>query len=135
MKNIKGNYMKINHIAIYLSDLEEGRAFFEKYFGGKAGNKYENSSNGFSSYFISFEDDVSLELMSNTSLLEEQRIDKQIGFSHIAFSVGTKEKVLELTEQLRTDGYLVFSEPHSTGDGYFESCVSDSEGNRIEITI
>lgn len=127
--------MRIDHIAIYLSDLERGRAFFEKYFGGTAGEKYVNAAEGFSSYFVSFGDGTRLELMSNTDLLNEQRIDRQIGFSHIAFGAGTKERVLELTERLRADGFRVLSEPRSTGDGYFESCVADFEGNRIEITV
>lgn len=126
--------MKIEHIALYVSDLEKGREFFEKYFGGKSNEKYSNSL-GFSSYFITFADGARLELMTNQELLEENRIDKQIGYSHIAFSVGSKEKVLVITETLRRDGYEIVSEPRSTGDGYFESCVTDFEGNRVEITI
>ena len=32
------------------------------------------------------------------------------------------------------DGYPVISGPRVTGDGYYESCILDPEGNRIEIT-
>ena len=32
------------------------------------------------------------------------------------------------------DGYPVVSPPRVTGDGYYESCVLDSEGTRVEIT-
>ena len=39
-----------------------------------------------------------------------------------------------VTHQLRAAGYPVVSEPRTTGDGYYESCVLDPEGNRVEIT-
>jgi lactoylglutathione lyase len=56
------------------------------------------------------------------------------GLIHFAVSVGSKEKVDSLTEQLRKDGYAIVGEPRTTGDGYYESVVLDPEGNRIEIT-
>jgi lactoylglutathione lyase len=43
--------------------------------------------------------------------------------------------VVEITEKLRSDEYTIVSEPQTTGDGYFESCVLDSDGNRVEITV
>ena len=58
----------------------------------------------------------------------------QTGFAHLAFSAGSKAKVDELTSQLREAGFTVESGPRMTGDGYYESCVLDPEGNRIEIT-
>ena len=57
------------------------------------------------------------------------------GYVHIAFSVGSRERVDELTERLRSDGYEVLSGPRTTGDGYYESCVVSVEGNLIEITV
>ena len=49
-------------------------------------------------------------------------------------SVGSKEKVDQLTEQLRTDGFEIIGEPRTTGDGYYESVVADPDGNLVEIT-
>ena len=57
------------------------------------------------------------------------------GYIHLAFSVGSKEKVDELTEILKNDGYEVLSRPRTTGDGYYESCILGIEGNQIEITV
>ena len=57
------------------------------------------------------------------------------GYIHLAFSVGSKEKVDELTEILKNDGYEVLSGPRTTGDGYYESCILGIEGNQIEITV
>jgi hypothetical protein len=38
-----------------------------------------------------------------------------------------------LTERFRRDGCTIASEPRTTGDGYYESAVSDPEGNYIEL--
>lgn len=48
---------------------------------------------------------------------------------------GSKEKVDELTRLLESDGYEVISGPRTTGDGYYESCVTCIEGNQIEFTV
>jgi catechol 2,3-dioxygenase-like lactoylglutathione lyase family enzyme len=57
------------------------------------------------------------------------------GYAHIAFSVGSKEKVDALTVELKTAGYEVISDPRTTGDGYYESCIVAIEGNQIEVTV
>ena len=57
------------------------------------------------------------------------------GYAHVAFSVGSAEKVDELTALLKTDGYEVLSGPRTTGDEYYESCIVAVEGNQIEITV
>nr|WP_314463606.1 VOC family protein [uncultured Clostridium sp.] len=89
--------MKIEHVAMYVNDLEKAKEFFTIYFNGKA--------------------------LTRT------------GFIHAAFSTGSKENVDRLTSKLRQDGYEVISGPRTTGDGYYESCIVDLEGNQIEITI
>jgi lactoylglutathione lyase len=57
------------------------------------------------------------------------------GYSHIAFSVKTKEELDSLTEKIRSDGYEIISGPRTTGDGYYESCFIDIEDNQIEIAV
>lgn len=123
----------ITHAAIYTPDLERLKDFYIKYFGAKSNKKYENS-NGFSSYFLSFDSDVRLEIMSHTLLEVREVLEKVNGISHIAFSVGTKEDVVSLTNRLTDDGYRLYSPCRMTGDGYYESCIADPDGNRIEIT-
>ena len=56
-----------------------------------------------------------------------------MGYIHVAFSVGGKNRVDELTKQLEKDGYKIISQPRITGDGYYESCINDPENNQIEI--
>lgn len=52
----------------------------------------------------------------------------------ICITVGGKENVDKITEKIKNGGYEVISDPRTTGDGYYESCILDPEGNQIEIT-
>lgn len=90
----------------------------------------------FQSYFLYFDSGASLELMNMPNIPQNinDTILQYIGIIHIAISVGSTAKVDELTEILRKDGYTIVSEVRKTGDGYYESCILDPEGNRIEIT-
>lgn len=127
--------MKMGHVAMYVNDLEKARSFFEKYFEGTSNTLYENKETGFCSYFLSFEAGTSLELMSSPWMTDMEKPMARTGFVHIAFSVGSKTRVDELTNLLKKDGYEVVSGPRTTGDGYYESCILDFEGNQIEITV
>ena len=124
----------IEHIAIYTRDLERLRAFYRKYFDADSNIKYQNKT-GFSSYFLTFSSGARLEIMSHTALAGRDVIDMATGISHIALSVGSKENVAALTDRIVNDGYALLSPPRETGDGYFESCIADPDGNRIEVTV
>ena len=128
------NNMRIEHVAMYVNDLEKEKAFFETYFDAKAGDKYVHEEIGFSSYFLEFQDGARLELMHNTEMDDIEKYRKRTGFIHIAFTVGGKEDVDRITEIIKNDGYEVISGPRTTGDGYYESCILDPEGNQIEVT-
>lgn len=127
--------MRIEHVAMYVNDLERARDFFITYLNGKANGGYHNPTTDFRSYFISFEDGARLEIMHKPNMEDPEKMPDRTGFAHIAFSVGSKEKVDALTDILRKAGYEVVSGPRTTGDGYYESCIVGVEGNRIEITI
>lgn len=120
---------KIEHVAMYCHNLETIREFYEKYFGCKSGEKYTNSSNGFESYFLSFEYEARLEIMSKIAINESIKPTEYLGFTHRAISVGSKENVDNLTKKLRIDGFEVLGQPRTTGDGYYESVVLDPEMN------
>lgn len=126
----------IQHIALYCSDIEKMRTFYQKYFGAKSNEKYINAKKGFESYFLSFEEGASLEIMTKVGIASANEVPAEyLGLTHFAFAVGSEEKVNELTETLRKDGYEVVGEVRWTGDGFYESVVLDPEGNRLEITI
>ncbi len=127
--------MKIEHIAMYVNDLESVRDFFVKYFGAACNDGYYNSKTGFRSYFLLFDDGARLEIMNKPQMEDEVKSPVRTGYIHIAFSVGSKEKVDFLTQQMQEVGYEVVSGPRTTGDGYYESCIIGIEGNQIEITV
>ena len=126
--------MRIEHIAMYVNDLEAARDFFVKYFGAVSNEGYHNKTTDFRSYFLSFDDGARLELMKKPQMDDAEKTLNRTGYIHIAFSLGSKEAVDELTERLKNDGYQVISGPRTTGDGYYESCIVGIEGNQIEIT-
>lgn len=127
--------MKIDHIAMYVSDLEKAKEFFITYFQANANDGYHNQKTGFRSYFLSFGDGARLELMHKPQLTDAEKQTDRTGYIHIAFSVGSTEAVDTLTKKLAADGYRVVSGPRTTGDGYYESCIVALEGNLIEITV
>lgn len=126
--------MRIEHIAMYVNDLEKAKDFFMKYFNATPNEEYHNEKTNFRSYFLSFDDGARLEIMNKPNMVDSERQLTKTGYIHIAFSLGNKEAVNELTDKLKDDGYYVISEPRTTGDGYYESCIIGFEGNQIEIT-
>ncbi len=127
--------MRIEHIAMYVNDLERARDFFVTYLNGRSNEGYFNPTTGFRSYFISFEDGARLELMNSPDMTDSEKAMRRTGYHHLAFSLGSKAEVDELTARLSADGYAVISGPRTTGDGYYESCVVGVEGNIIELTV
>ena len=125
--------MKIEHVAMYVNELESARDFFVKYLGGVSNDGYHNKTTGFRSFFISFDDGARLEIMNKPSMEDITKPVNRTGYIHIAFSVGSVEEVDHLTRRFREDGFEVLSGPRTTGDGYYESCILGIEGNQIEI--
>ena len=127
--------MKIEHLAIWVDDLEKMKDFYRDYFNFNNSERYHNPKRGFTSYFLSFKDET-----TRIELMHMENIDNAVqkrgfskGFAHFAITVGTKNHVNQLTERLRKDGYTVESEPRTTGDGYYESAIADPEGNYVEL--
>ena len=127
--------MKIEHIALYVNDLEGARDFFVRYFGAISNEGYHNTRTDFRSYFLTFEDGARLEIMTKPDLTDSGDFLNRYGYAHLAFSTGSREAVDNLTARLKADGYPVYSGPRVTGDGYYESCILGFEGNLIEITV
>lgn len=127
--------MKIDHLAMYVSDLEGARGFFERYFGASAGARYHNRTTDFRSYFLQFSSGARLEIMHRPNLCAHEQSDAALGYAHLAFSLGSREAVDELTQRMQHDGYRVLSGPRTTGDGYYESCICAFEGNLLELTV
>ncbi len=123
----------ITHIALWTADLERMKAFYQTWFSAQTGEKYTNPKTGFQSYFLRFEGGTPLEIMTAPGVAANEG-GKKFGYAHIAFSVGSKEAVIALTEKMQAAGVIELSVPRTTGDGYFESVVTDPDGNPVEIT-
>ena len=127
--------MRIEHIAMYVRHLEQARDFFVQFLDGHANEGYRNKTTGFRSYFIRFDGGARLELMTKPDMTDAPKDLNCAGYAHMAFSVGSREAVDELTEKMRQAGYRIISGPRTTGDGYYESCIVAIEDNLIEITV
>jgi lactoylglutathione lyase len=126
--------MKIEHVAIWVKDIEGMKTFYEKYFNGQSNEVYHNKAKGFESYFIQFDSGARLEIMRQSSVVKPSG-GERLGWAHIAFSLGSREDVEQLTARLSGDGFRLINGPRVTGDGYYESVIEDPEGNQVELTI
>lgn len=126
--------MRIEHIALYVRELASMRDFYATFFGGVPNDGYHNPTTGLCTYFLTFEDGARLELMTRPELGERATAVYPPGWAHLAFQLTDRTAVDALTERLRAAGCSVVSGPRVTGDGYYESCVRDPEGNLVEIT-
>lgn len=125
--------MMIEHVALYVSDLESAKKFFCTYFQATANAGYHNPNTDFRSYFLTFPEGSRLELMHKPDLQAD--LPNRFGYAHIAFSMGNREAVDTLTARLKADGYPIVSGPRTAGDGYYESCVQIFDGILLEITV
>ena len=128
--------MRIDHVALWTSDLERCKRFYSVYFGAVPGAGYVNAAKGFASCFLSFDDGARIEAMTTTTLapLAIEPGAQRMGLTHFAIALGSEQQVDELTQGLKNDGHPVLDGPRRTGDGYYESVVLDPDGNRIEIS-
>ncbi|MBV7509358.1 VOC family protein [Bacillus sp. sid0103] len=126
--------MKIEHVAIWVKDLEAMKTFYITYFNGYANSKYHNKDKKFESYFLTFDGGARLEIMCKSGIDKPDQ-DDRIGWAHIAIAMGSRESVNQLTARLQNDGYRLVNGPRVTGDGYYESVIEDPEGNLLELTV
>jgi len=129
--------INIEHIALWVHDLDAFCAFYERLFGATVGPLYENPAKGFRSRFLSFSTGARIEAMTTTTLAPVQLPDgaQRMGLTHLAISLGSESAIDRLTAELKAQGVTVLDGPRRTGDGYYESVILDPEGNRIELTV
>jgi len=127
---------RIEHIALWVEDIDRICAFYADAFGARIGPRYANPAKGFESRFLSFDSGARVEVMTTTKLspVRHSAGAERMGLTHLAISLGSEGAVRELTERLAASGVAVLDGPRRTGDGYYESVILDPEGNRIELT-
>lgn len=124
--------MNLAHIALWTTDIEQAAAFWATYFDAEIKPRYESRNRpGFASRFVTLPGDLlRIELMQGPWV--GPNAGEASGWAHVAFSVGSTDKVDALAERFRADALLV-SEPRRTGDGYYEAVVKSPDGTLIEI--
>jgi len=127
--------MRIEHIGLWVRDLEVMKAFYQKHFNVSVSELYHNPVSNFRSHFLTFEDGARLEIMTRPDIVHRIEGGEVLGFTHLAISVGSQENVDQLAKVLVADGYALLNGPRTTGDGYYEAVIEDPEKNLLEITI
>ena len=132
--------MVIEHVAMFVKDLEGARDFFVQFLGGRSNDGYHNAETGFRSYFVSFDDGARIEIMNSPYMIDGGKKLDRIGYEHIAFSVGSKEKVDELTEKIdvyRKAYYINAIDPSEYEDYgpvvLFRSSFEEAWGNALKL--
>ena len=124
---------RVEHIGLWVRDLERMRQFYVERLGGTSSAPYANRRTGFQSCFISFGEGVRIELMTRRDLLGSGASPVAPGYGHVALGLADSSAVDEAVIELEGAGVVVVSRPRTTGDGYYEAVVEDPEGNRIEL--
>ena len=125
--------MRLEHVALYVEDLEAMKAFYVCHFGATANNKYHNQHTGLQTYFLTFDGGARLEIMQRPGTFPRASGEHVLGYTHLAFKLDSVERVDTLTKELQENGCPLLNGPRTTGDGYYESVLSDPEGNLIEL--
>jgi len=124
--------VRLEHVGLWVADIDTVTAFYAKYFGAQVGELYRNPRKSFESRFLSFVSGARLEVMTRSDVTQRAACE-QLGLAHVALSVGDEAMVDALAMSFRADGIEPDSGPRRTGDGYYECVVRDPEGNRVEI--
>lgn len=128
--------MKIDHVAIWTTQLEVLKGYYVKYFNGKANEKYTNKVTGLETYFISFDSGSRLEIMQKPGIpenLNDRIIKQHLGLIHLSFGVDSMDLVNRKSVEMANAGFRILRGPRKTGDGYYEFETLDPDNNRIEV--
>jgi lactoylglutathione lyase len=123
---------RIEHIGVWVRDIDAVAAFYARHFDARIGQRYENARKGFASRFLEFAGGARLELMTRVDVTADST-GERLGFAHVAIAVADEAAVDALATGLRAAGVPILDGPRRTGDGYYECVARDPEGNRVEI--
>lgn len=123
---------RITHVAVWTSQIETLCDFYTTHFAAVAGSTYQSISRPFRSKFLTFGDDVRLELMEVPDLLP-MGAPLSVGLAHIAFTLGSRGAVDDQVKGMAEAGVEILGLPRVTGDGYYEAVIRDPDGNVIEL--
>jgi lactoylglutathione lyase len=82
---------RLEHIALWVDDLDVLSAFYARAFGAQVGARYVNAAKGFESCFLTFESGARIELMTTSRLSPARHAPgvERMGLTHLAISLGS----------------------------------------------
>ncbi len=125
--------VRLEHVALWVRDLDMVAAFYARYFDARVGARYENPRKGFRSCFLELGPGARLEIMTRGDVVARGPAES-LGLAHVAIAVGDEAAVDALAARFEAEGVALVDGPRRTGDGYYECVVLDPEGNRVEVT-
>jgi lactoylglutathione lyase len=125
--------VRLEHVALWVRDLDAVAAFYARYFAARVGPYYQNPRKGFESRFLEFGLGARLEIMTRSDVVTRGPAES-MGWAHVAIAVGDEAAVDALAARFEAEGVALVDGPRRTGDGYYECVVLDPEGNRVEVT-
>ena len=87
--------MKIEHVAIWVNDIDQVCEFYRKYFGGTIQPLYHNPAKQFTSRFVTFDDGARLEVMHRPDI---ERDAKTFHVKHSQTEDATKNSFFGISE-------------------------------------
>lgn len=127
--------MKLTEVCLYSRDFARTALLLERYFGAVRGEAAREPGMQLESCTLTLPQGGSIRLLMRPGLADGSEYPLHTGFSAAVFSVGSEEKVREITMAIYKDGHTVMAMPQRTYDGRFESIVLDPDGNQLVITV
>jgi lactoylglutathione lyase len=130
-----GAVAHIEHLAIYVRDLEVSQRWYGRWFGAHASARYDSRNQpGLSTVFLAFPGGgARIELMTHPAMSPRADGPRAAGYTHLAMRLGTRDAVDALVARMRDASVTLRGGPRETGDGYYEAVVEDPDGNLVEI--
>lgn len=125
--------MRIEHVALWTTDLAAAAAFWTEYFGARLSEEYASRNRaGFRSIFATLPDGPRIELMTGPWVTPTEPGQEPAGWAHVAIALGSETAVDAKAAVFAARGFAT-SGPRRTGDGYYEATVLAPGGLLVEI--
>ena len=110
--------MRIEHVGLWVRDIDRVAAFYAKYFAARVGELYQNPRKGFESRFLEFGSGARLEIMKRTGV-GERATAELLGFAHVAIAVEGVHHAAQALARIDGTGRIINGQARRTlGDGH-----------------
>jgi methylmalonyl-CoA/ethylmalonyl-CoA epimerase len=118
----KGIGVRVNHVGIYVKNLQESVDYYEKTLGMREGFTMKDRSGNPTTYYIQVDRNTFLELSQSTP-------ERPVGINHVGFQT---DNMSDTMAELKKRGVTV-PDPTSVGSGAPHTSINDPNGVRLEL--